>query len=137
MVTAPEEIAQFHQFLNEYHRGFDAAFFAQHYRPYDGPMHELEEVWAYDVAGEPAGWLHISNTKKGRCHIACLYVKPEFRNRGIGTQLLEWAKQRAKAWVCDTITLSVYVDNAAARRMYERVGFIPRYTSMYYDAREE
>ena len=51
--------------------------------------------------------------------IAQLYVRKGFQRRGIGSKLLEWAKQRSKG----SLWLYTFARNAAARAFYERHGF--------------
>lgn len=78
------------------------------------------------------GYIHIANTKKGRLHIAGLYVRPKYRGKGIGTALINHALARPKAWGgIDSITLSAYVDNEEAITLYKKLGFVPRYIAMY------
>ncbi len=50
--------------------------------------------------------------------IFCLFVDPARQNRGIGRSLLEHVQSRSKA-----LRLTVYAENAGARRFYERHGF--------------
>jgi ribosomal protein S18 acetylase RimI-like enzyme len=51
-----------------------------------------------------------------------LSVIPEYRNRGIGRQLLEAVEGVARSRGCCKITLEVMAENPA-RRLYEAVGF--------------
>ncbi len=53
-----------------------------------------------------------------------LAVLPAARGAGIGRALLEGVAARARALGCCKVTLEVREDNAVARRLYERVGFI-------------
>lgn len=50
-----------------------------------------------------------------------LYVAPEHRGRGIGSQLLAQARQTSP----DRLTLRVFTRNTDARAFYERHGFQP------------
>jgi putative acetyltransferase len=51
-------------------------------------------------------------------------VHDEFRGRGVGTALLAAALDLADNWLnLRRIGLEVYVDNAAAVRLYEKHGF--------------
>lgn len=60
-----------------------------------------------------------------------LMVKEEYRNRGIGEQLLEAVEHRAKEENCCKITLEVRQDNRA-KSLYERFGFGEDETPMYF-----
>lgn len=57
------------------------------------------------------GWLH---------HLA---VEETWRNRGIGTALLEEVERRLKAKGCLKVNLLIYDTNVDARRLYERLGY--------------
>ncbi|ODP36606.1 GNAT family N-acetyltransferase [Sphingomonas turrisvirgatae] len=52
-----------------------------------------------------------------------LYILPDHQGLGLGTQLLEWAIGSARARGGQQLSLSVFVDNHRARRLYERYGF--------------
>jgi ribosomal protein S18 acetylase RimI-like enzyme len=53
-----------------------------------------------------------------------LYVRPEYRNHGHGTRLIREIERMAKARGYDRVGLAVNsADNAAAKRLYERLGY--------------
>lgn len=52
-----------------------------------------------------------------------MYVRPETRGRGIGAALAERVIAHARTEV-EILALSVIAENAAARRLYERLGFV-------------
>ena len=54
-----------------------------------------------------------------------LYVLPDWKGRGIATDLMKWALRVAARRSARHVQLSVYVDNHRARRFYERYGFKP------------
>lgn len=54
-----------------------------------------------------------------------LYVDPEFRGDGIGSELLAAAEQRLKDQDVDTVALHVMTDNERAREFYQRLGYDP------------
>jgi GNAT superfamily N-acetyltransferase len=53
-----------------------------------------------------------------------VFVVPEWRNRGIGTALLEAAERAAAANGAAAVTLAVSTGNSGARRLYERLGYV-------------
>ncbi len=53
-------------------------------------------------------------------YLDCLYLAPEARNKGLGQRLLA----RAKAESGDGLSLWVLEKNMAARRFYQRQGFV-------------
>ncbi len=56
-------------------------------------------------------------------YIEDFYLVPQFRGRGVGTKLLDYACQRAEAKGCQFIQLDVREANKAAARLYARYGF--------------
>jgi ribosomal protein S18 acetylase RimI-like enzyme len=54
-----------------------------------------------------------------------LYVRPEFRGQGIGSQLLAAAEQRLRDHGADAVALNVMADNEDARRFYRDHGYTP------------
>lgn len=52
-----------------------------------------------------------------------LYVRPAYRDRGIGTALLERVEDELEARGVETLRLEVMAANEAARRFYERAGY--------------
>jgi len=52
-----------------------------------------------------------------------LYVKPEARGNGLGTELLRAAAEHARQEGAEMLALEVQERNAGARRLYERLGF--------------
>lgn len=63
------------------------------------------------------------STWKGRCfYLEDLYVKPEFRNRGIGLALLEATAEEARRAGAGRLDWQVLDWNTEAVRFYERLG---------------
>ena len=58
-------------------------------------------------------------------------LKP-WQGAGLAAQLMAWTLEEARARAAEEIYLSVFVDNARARRFYERYGFeyVGRYAFM-------
>ncbi|WP_372480726.1 GNAT family N-acetyltransferase [Halomicrobium sp. HM KBTZ05] len=54
-----------------------------------------------------------------------IYVRPDDRNEGIGTALLEAAESELADRDADRVTLEAMADNDAARRFYRRHGYEP------------
>jgi len=72
------------------------------------------EVWVAEEDGRVIGF-----TGLGDDFVRHLYVRPEEQDRGVGTALLELAKERRPAG----LQLWVFQRNVGARRFYERHGF--------------
>lgn len=66
-----------------------------------------------------------------------LYVVPEWRNAGIGAQLLDAAEQFARARGCGLLEINVDGADVDARRFYDRHGYVcvdpgPTEPALYY-----
>ncbi|MCL6422520.1 GNAT family N-acetyltransferase [Brachybacterium sp. JHP9] len=59
----------------------------------------------------------------GAMEICHLQVRPERREQGVGTSLLQAAERRAAALGAREIAVGVADDNPGARRLYERLGY--------------
>lgn len=64
-------------------------------------------------------------TYKGswRCLIEGVRIHKDFRGQGLGTQLFEWAIQRAKHKNCNIVQLTSNKERSEAIRFYESLGF--------------
>jgi len=50
-------------------------------------------------------------------------VHPDYRDRGIGQELMRWVYEYGREQGCDVVELNAYVTNSAAHRFYYREGF--------------
>ena len=75
---------------------------------------ERDEIWVADRDGTVVGFAGVN-----RDVLTHLYVDPTAQNRGLGTALVERAKQLRPG----RLELWVFQKNAGARRFYERHGF--------------
>ncbi len=69
-------------------------------------------IWALEHGGQ-AGWLEE------------IYVVPEHRTGGVGTQLLEAVIAAATASGCAALDLEIDQDHERVRSLYDRHGFSP------------
>ena len=77
---------------------------------------------------DPAGCLWLTEAIDQRsgekqAYVFLLYVAPQHRHRGLGTALMQHAQQWAKAKGYGQVSLQVFEDNAAAVRLYEKLGY--------------
>ena len=87
--------------------------------PIAARMREHEELWVAEEGGRLLGFLGIEQSTKLRAPVLeKLYVEPTEQNRGVGTALLEKAKELRP----EELYLWVFQKNPA-RRLYERHGF--------------
>lgn len=63
-------------------------------------------------------------------YLGFMYTHPDFRGRGLNRRIVDALKAWSKAKGLTEIRLTVYDDNAAAIKAYEKVGFIKHLIEM-------
>lgn len=58
-----------------------------------------------------------------RAYIYAFRIQPEYRNRGIGSRLLQFTENDLRSRGFISVTLNVSQDNPGARRLYENLGY--------------
>ncbi len=87
--------------------------------------------------GRVVGFIAVWNEKE-RLHIVNIAVHPDYRRKGIGKRLIEFAIQLAKREGKKEIYLEVRVSNIAAQMLYKQAGFeVYRKKPNYYDDGED
>jgi ribosomal-protein-alanine N-acetyltransferase len=81
---------------------------------------------------DPRGGMLLGRVAAGEAEVITLCVAPAVRRRGIATALLHAAKAEISARAGTAVFLEVATENAAARELYLRLGFVevgrrPRY----------
>jgi ribosomal protein S18 acetylase RimI-like enzyme len=72
-----------------------------------------------------------------KAHLVLLAVHPNIRRRNIGGQLLRWLHKSARVAGCEHIELQVRADNFAARRFYQKFGYLEEaLIPGYYDGKK-
>jgi GNAT superfamily N-acetyltransferase len=90
------------------------------------PLEEQREYFLTHVCPENTVRLAVLNgtlvgfVAASQDAIAQLYVRVGFQRRGIGTELLAWAKRQSSG----SLWLFTFARNEGARRFYERRGFV-------------
>jgi ribosomal protein S18 acetylase RimI-like enzyme len=75
------------------------------------------------IQGEPAGTAALRPVSAGSCEAKRLYVRPEYRGKGIGQALLDRLVEEARAAGYQTIYCDTLKSMSAAQRMYRQNGF--------------
>ena len=65
-----------------------------------------------------------------RAQIESVRVDKSLRGAGIGTQMMEWAVEQARARGCHLVQLTTHRDRDDAHRFYERLGFAKTHVGM-------
>lgn len=70
----------------------------------------------------PSGYAQYSDAARPLA-LQQLYTDPARTGQGVGARLMDWALAEARALSADAVQLSVWAENFAAQRFYERYGF--------------
>jgi ribosomal protein S18 acetylase RimI-like enzyme len=76
-----------------------------------------------EVENRPVGRLRVTRTA-GNIELCGIQLLPDVQRRGIGTAVIEDLKAQAAA-AGIPLDLSVEKDNPQARKLYDRLGFLP------------
>ncbi len=121
--------------IREYREGDDDALYAitlQSFDEYFDPsvfsyfrtQWRAGQLVACDVTGRPVGFISATRLEGRKVRIMLFGVLPQYRNMGIGKQLLDMFRMRAMLEGFVSMTLEVRTSNEAARRFYRRNGFM-------------
>ena len=95
---------------------------------YAPPRGRLLVAW---VGDEAAGCVALRRLETDVCEMKRLYVRPAFRGSGLGKQLAEAIIAEARQIGYAVMRLDTVPKLAAATRLYESLGFVPR--DAYYE----
>ena len=70
----------------------------------------------------------LSRQGATRANIEAVRVRSEYRNQGIGRQMMEWAIAEAKRQGCRRVQLTTDLRRIDAHRFYQRLGFEASHT---------
>jgi L-amino acid N-acyltransferase YncA len=85
-------------------------------------------IWVMENGEEVIGWLSLSDFYDARpaYHATAeigVYVREDYRGRGVGRRLLEEAIRRAPELGLNTLTAGAFAHNGASLRLFEGMGF--------------
>lgn len=88
-----------------------------------------QELMVAEVEGKVIGTFHLTYLTylaaagKEDLQIEAVHVEEQWRNRGIGALMMQWAIDQAKARGCRRVQLTTDKKRKDAHRFYERLGF--------------
>ena len=93
------------------------------YRLADLMQSGMRKAFAYRIGDAYVGGCALSIRDEDCGHLSYFAVAPDFRNRGIGSRILDFAVSYFVELGMKRLRLHVYKDNPNAIRLYERKGF--------------
>jgi ribosomal protein S18 acetylase RimI-like enzyme len=134
-VTIRAATAQDHDLVRELWEEFEAGLGGADYlretweEAWDDLSKTIEEGVALiaEEDGRAVGFVFCVLGDRGRktAHVTDIYVRPEARDRGVGRALLAELVEPTRGAGLGHVSLEVLVHNADARRLYDRLGFVP------------
>ena len=85
---------------------------------------ENRHMYVHTDGGNITGYCSLLHLESGGCELNNLCVRPAYRHGGIGTKLLEYAFEAARALGCSRMEIGIVEENAVLRRWYEGFGFV-------------
>jgi len=91
-----------------------------------------------EYEGKPAGTLQltfipgIARLGEMRCIIEAVHIAPDLRSRGLGSQMIRWAIEEARARGCGLVQLTSNKKRIDAHRFYQRLGFAQSHEGFKY-----
>ncbi len=120
-------LTRLHGVLYARERGWDATFeayvadglarFVRGFRP------DRDRMWLAEAGGAIAGSIAIVGRPRGAAQLRWFLVLPEYRGRGLGTDLMRRALRFCRAGRARTVYLWTTSDLEDAARLYARFGF--------------
>ncbi len=125
-----QEEPAFGQYLDLQHYGDEIAHLERKYGLPEGRLY----LARWD--GAAAGCVGLRKLDRERCELKRLYVRPAFRRRRIGEDLLRQVVEDARAMGYRAMLLDTLPSLQSAIRLYRRFGFhpIPRYNDSPLDS---
>lgn len=83
----------------------------------------IRVMYAYVLNDKYVAGMSLSPVDDKTIYLSYLVVSEEYRNQGIGTELIRYARHTSKKDGYTYMVLNVDHDNAEAARLYQKLGF--------------
>lgn len=90
---------------------------------YNGADYQKLKQPIVDMLGNDSQFAELKETEEGEFYLDSVGVLPEYRGRGIASQLFAAQIERAASLGHDTVGLIVDIDKPQAEALYSRLGF--------------
>jgi molybdopterin-guanine dinucleotide biosynthesis protein A/GNAT superfamily N-acetyltransferase len=120
----PEHASGFRSLVTDTHREYGFDFDPKLDADLDDPAAHYAAAWVALQGDAVVGSVALRRIDRGQIELKRMYLRPALRGRGIGQRLLEIALLWAREHRIDRVVLDTTEEMAAARRLYERNGFV-------------
>jgi GNAT superfamily N-acetyltransferase len=74
----------------------------------------------------------ISGLGTRRCLVEAVHISPAHRSKGLGSEMIRWSIEQARARGCGMVQLTSNKKRLDAHRFYERLGFLKSHEGFKY-----
>lgn len=85
---------------------------------------KIRAMYAYILNGKYVAGMSLCPVDNKTIYLSYLVVNEEYRNQGIGTKMINHARQISKNDGYSYVILKVDSDNKKAERLYKKLGFV-------------
>ncbi len=85
---------------------------------------EQRPAYGYFADDKLVGYFSLTKPENNECEISNLCVLPDYRHKGIGEELLQYALKRAGELGCVKMNIGYVAENTQLREWYESFGFV-------------
>lgn len=76
-----------------------------------------------DIVGVSGLWFCTRHYVGKSVELDHVYIKPEYRNKGLGKHFMDWIYNYAKGKGCSSMELNTYVQNYPSHKFYYNEGY--------------
>ena len=120
----PEHARGFRALVTDTHREYGFDFDAQLDADLDDPVAHYAAAWVALQGETVVGSVALRRIDRREIELKRMYLRPALRGRGVGQRLLDMALLWAREHRIERVVLDTTEEMAAARRLYERNGFV-------------
>ncbi|MBE6753646.1 MAG: GNAT family N-acetyltransferase [Ruminococcaceae bacterium] len=85
---------------------------------------EQRPMFVYEENGQIVGYYSLHRHDENACELSNLCVRPDFRHRKIGEELVQDAAAKIRGMGCRLMRIGIVEENQRLRRWYEGFGFV-------------
>jgi molybdopterin-guanine dinucleotide biosynthesis protein A/ribosomal protein S18 acetylase RimI-like enzyme len=124
VALGPEHASGFRSLVTDTHREYGFDFDSELDADLEDPATHYAAAWVVLQGETVVGSVALRHVDETEIELKRMYLRPALRGRGVGQRLLELALRWAHEHRIERIVLDTTEEMVAARRLYERNGFV-------------